>query len=536
MSSQSSVTLPAGENGGHNLEEGDMEYRYLTFDTYISSLSQERLTKYSEAGHTSPPRPPDLKPYISPFLWSSGRKNAIVWLGVFAAGLASHAAGSYTSAATEMAKDWGIGRIAVMVGVTTFTTGFAVAPMLLAPFSEINGRYPVFICAGLLFVIGQICCAVTRSYAGMLVARFVTGVGSSVFSSMVGGVISDLYKNEERNTPMALFSLGALFGTGTGPLCSGFIVQRTDWRWVFWSQAIANGVLVSAFALCYRETRGEVLLKRKARSLNLWYDELELRGYKPLDDFPLEHNSSRIQRRYRWQVKSATQKKSFLKMITLSLYRPFRLLFTEPILFSFSLWVTFAWAVLYITFSSIPIVFAKNHDFDLEQGGAVFTSICVGSLLAVIVELTQQKLFPNVSKVGSETAPERRLYFTCVEGVLLPAGLFWFGWTQFSSIPWIVPALGVGCATMGIFWIYLSTFNYLADIYQSYASSALAAQSFCRNLVGGIFPLVTPALFNNLGFQEASSLLGGIAVLLTLVPWLLVLRGPTIRSWSKYTV
>lgn len=42
----------------------------------------------------------------------------------------------------------------------------------------------------------------------MIVARFWTGVGSSVFSTMVGGVVSDLYHAEHRNTPMALFSGG----------------------------------------------------------------------------------------------------------------------------------------------------------------------------------------------------------------------------------------------------------------------------------------------------------------------------------------
>lgn len=75
--------------------------------------------------------------------------------------------------------------------------------------------------------------------------------------------------------------------------------------------------------------------------------------------------------------------------------------------------------------------------------------------------------------------PEGRLYFVCVESILMPAGLFWFGWTSYPSVPWIVPTLALGCATMGIFSIYLATFNYLADTYHRYASSAIAAQSFC---------------------------------------------------------
>jgi hypothetical protein len=94
--------------------------------------------------------------------------------------------------------------------------------------------------------------------------------------------------------------------------------------------------------------------------------------------------------------------------------------------------------------------------------------------------------------------------------------------------------MGIACATMGIFSIYLATFNYLADTYHRYASSALAAQSCCRNMLGGVFPLVVTALFNNLTFQGAASLLGGLAVLLTAVPWVLVMFGPTIRARSKF--
>lgn len=109
-----------------------------------------------------------------------------------------------------------------------------------------------------------------------------------------------------------------------------------------------------------------------------------------------------------------------------------------------------------------------------------------------------------------------------------------FQWTQFSSIPWIVPTLGIGCATMGIYSIYLATFNYLADSYHRYASSALAAQSFCRNVLGGIFPLIATIMFNNITFQGAASLLGGIGALLTIVPWVLTIYGPTIRLRSKF--
>lgn len=79
---------------------------------------------------------------------------------------------------------------------------------------------------------------------------------------------------------------------------------------------------------------------------------------------------------------------------------------------------------------------------------------------------------------------------------------------------------------MGIYAVYLATFNYLADVYHKYASSALAAQSFCRNMMGAVFPLVTKALFGGLGIGGACSLLGGIV---SLIP-LLVLENTDLMS------
>lgn len=147
-----------------------------------------------------------------------------------------------------MSEHWHVSQVATHVGITAFRTGLAIVPMVLAPFSELKGRKPVFIITRILFVICQLCCAVTRSFPGMLVARFFAGVRGSTFSTMVGGVVSDTYhtqgkrrtiRNEglyvadnlaDSNTPMALFSGAALFGTGLGSLISGFITQYMSWR------------------------------------------------------------------------------------------------------------------------------------------------------------------------------------------------------------------------------------------------------------------------------------------------------------------
>ena len=172
----------------------------------------------------------------------------------------------------------------------------------------------------------------------MLIVRFFVGCGGSTFSTMVGGVVSDIYHSEDRNTPMALFSGSALFGTALGPLVGGFVAQNTSWRWIFYLQAIADGVMVVIIILIFDETRGTVLLSRKAKALNAYYGTRETAGYYGFNVHSLD-KAQMVSERIRWKVKADEERASLKKMIGISLYRPFHLLLTEPVVFWFSCWV-----------------------------------------------------------------------------------------------------------------------------------------------------------------------------------------------------
>jgi hypothetical protein len=621
----------------------DITYLYLTFET---PLPNANVTIGRSLTPQPAPAPPDLQAYANPLLWPTYRKNMVLALSCVATFLTAYTAGSYSPPQHLIQADLNAPtNLSVLAGITTFCTGFALAPMVLAPFSEINGRYPVFVVSGIVFVVFQAVCGVVRNIAGMLVARFFTGIGGSVFSTMVGGVLADIWVKEDRNTPMAIYSGSVLVGTGAGPLITSIMTNRlasgtgnaAPWKWVFWHQVITGAVLMVALVFLFQESRGSVLLSRKAKALNLWYERLEEVGYFGLwvedqedrrvdaagagtgdrfdnDDGNIivegqgvrggcdmsdeekgtsaargaekeyylnrefsstRHDSTsmttstsargataRLQR-FRWRVKEDEERSSLTKMVTISLYRPFHLLFTEPVVFFFSLWVAFAWAVLYLTFGSVPLVFQRTHGWDIEQSGHVFGAMMVGSVLATAIGIWQESMLhhpkwqpscPSLpsSSTGQEadaqdsrfwkmmrrrfpvTAPESRLYFTCLSSILLPAGLFMFGFGSRPDVHWAVPTIAVGIATMGIYSVYLATFNYLADTYHKYASSALAAQSFCRNILGGVFPLVTGLLFQNLGEARAGGLLGAVAAALTVVPWVLVFFGEKIRARSPF--
>lgn len=146
-------------------EEGfPISYRYLGFDTEIPRLYP--IAELSPAFNADDIRPPNLKEYVSPYEWSAARKYFITAISCICALFASFSASCYSPGVDQMSAEWKVSQVAATVGITTFTAGFAVGPMVLAPVSEVVGRKPVFVATAFLFTICQLCSAVTRIYPG----------------------------------------------------------------------------------------------------------------------------------------------------------------------------------------------------------------------------------------------------------------------------------------------------------------------------------------------------------------------------------
>ena len=193
---------------------------------------------------------------------------------------------------------------------------------------------------------------------------------------MVGGVISDIYHTEgncrvgvirestisdsdiDRNTPMALFAGSAFLGTGLGPLCSGFIAQHISWRWVFYVQVITSGLVILAVTIFFKETRGSVLLSRRAKLLNSWYEAREKVGLVGLD-VVVDCDGKKQSQRIRWKVKADEERESLARMIRISVYRPFCKLypfyFTDTELKSYSSTVDRASRLLLLSMGRIQL-------------------------------------------------------------------------------------------------------------------------------------------------------------------------------------
>lgn len=140
----------------------------------------------------------------------------------------------------------------------------------------------------------------------------------------------------------------------------------------------------------------------------------------------------------------------------MAIMRPFKLLFTTPIVSLMSLYVAVGYGILYLLITTFSFVYKDNYGFDEGQSGLTFLPAGIGMMIGVIAfDTLSDVLVKNHQKKGLELNPEVRLSPKLVipYGVVLPIGLFLCGWTAQYAVHFIVPMLGVAifsCGLMGV--------------------------------------------------------------------------------------
>ena len=219
------------------------------------------------------------------------------------------------------------------------------------------------------------------------------------------------------------------------------------------------------------------------------------------------------------------------------LTRPLRMFFFEPIVLLSCLYLSFVYAIFYLFFEAYPLIFQGVYGLSTGLSGVAFLPIIAGSFAACGIFIRYDHILERAKKrhaPWSELEEYRRLPLACVAGPMCVLSLFWLGWTARASVPWIVPALAGVPFGIGYLLVFMALLNYLADAYQIFAASAMAASSCSRAAFGVTLPLAATPMYEKLGIAWASSLLGFVAVAGCIIPFAFIRYGERIRQKSKF--
>ncbi|TGO83470.1 hypothetical protein BPOR_0642g00050 [Botrytis porri] len=392
---------------------------------------------------------------------------------------------------------------------------FKVSPEVCFPWNYDTLNYgrkaavltPVFISA--CFSFGS---ATAKDIQTLLLTRFFAGIFGAAPVTNTGGVLSDIWAPQSRGTAIVGYAFAVVGGPTMGPIVGGAITSSyLGWRWTEYITGIMQMAVLLLGALVLNETYPDALLVTKARRLR--------------------HDTGN------WALHARHEERSFSfrEMGDKFLMRPFRLLGT-PICFLMVLYASFVYGILYLCLAAIPVQFALARGYGPVTSELPFLALLLGTIFGGAANILNKKFYTRKFEANNnQPVPEARLPPMMIGSIFFAAGLFIFGWTSSSNIHWVAPCIGLVFMGFGFFTIFQSALNYLIDTFSSCAASAVAAQTFVRALFAALFPLFVTPMFQGLGIEWGSSVLGFVATALIPIPFLFYVYGKRIRMKGKFT-
>lgn len=145
--------------------------------------------------------------------------------------------------------------------------------LLYGRFSDIFGRKLVLLFSIGCLIVGNLVSGFSTNPIMLFVFRSLSGLGGGGINCLVMITFSDLLTTRQRGKYFGFVAVSTTLGNGLGPLLGGILVQKTDWRWVFWISCpigVACGLLLIIF-VPFKPIEGD--FKSKLKKLD-WFGSL----------------------------------------------------------------------------------------------------------------------------------------------------------------------------------------------------------------------------------------------------------------------
>ncbi|KAF3054654.1 hypothetical protein CFAM422_013372 [Trichoderma lentiforme] len=341
---------------------------------------------------------------LYPVNWKAGTKTLIACTACAGTMQAAFASATFAPAASAASQELGVSTEVGNLGTALYILGFAFGPVIWAPASERFGRsWPLKIgmFGDAIFLIGS---ATATNIQTLLICRFFSAVFAASTLSVVPGVLADLYDHVHRGIAVTVYALTLFTGPFTAPFIGAFITKsNAGWRWTLYLPALIGFVILAAMLGILEETYEPVLLQQKAAAIR--------------------HDSQN------WAVHSRldTTELKLKDLLQVHFLRPIRMLFTEPVLLFFTLYMSFIYGLVYATVEAFPYIFETNYGMDTGINALPLLSLVVGQVIGLgfVVWQLSSSYANKLATNNGVPVPEWRLVPPLVGSPVFVVGLFW---------------------------------------------------------------------------------------------------------------
>lgn len=406
-----------------------------------------------------------------------------------------------------------VGYTVATLTTSLFIAGFASGPIIWGPLSELYGRKPILIISTFGYICFGFAVGAAEDIQTVILCRFFGGfIGAAPLTVSIAAM-ADIFDAKARGKATTIFAM-VLFGSPMfAPVLGGFTAKNSSlgWRWTSYFPTLV-ACLALVLLIFSDESHHGIILIQKAKFLR---QKTGIWGiYAPHELISL----------------------TLRDIIHKSIFKPIRMLFTEPILLLISVYSAFIYGMLYLFLTAVHIIFIDSYGFSEGVGQLPYISMLFGMLAGGLLNIYMDKRYLKAMKINNgKPVPEERLPPVMVGSVCFTVGLFWLGWAGGfgNRVHWIVPTIGMAPLGAGVILILKPCIGYIIECYLPSAASALAANTFLRSAFGAAFPLFARQMFVNMQIKWASTLAGFIAAILIPVPFLFYKYGRIIRAKSE---
>lgn len=137
-------------------------------------------------------------------------------------------------------------------------TGYAVANVIILPMSgwlgDRFGRKNYFLASILIFTVASYLCGQAGTLTELILFRLLQGLAGGGLLSTAQAILMETWPREEIGMATALFGLGAVVGPTLGPTIGGYIVDNTNWRYIFYVNIPVGAVAAFLVSMFVRES------------------------------------------------------------------------------------------------------------------------------------------------------------------------------------------------------------------------------------------------------------------------------------------